>query len=139
MLCPAANHVPMLYHTTVTRVCMRRLHSNGQHWVPILDAAVKWAPGVGIWDEGASRGLFVRNPTTGSSPPSGAGTPYLGQVSDRCLRSVTVCGEHHKTSQNAFQIDIGRCKYHSVLVSSHHPHPHHHTACAASHAAGAAE
>lgn len=45
-----------------------RLHSIGMHWVPILDAAVKRAPGYSLWDEGEAQGLFMRdgNPSPGA-------------------------------------------------------------------------
>ena len=63
------------WSTDFDRAAMRdfvgRLHASGRRWVPILDPAIRAAPGYAPFDDGVAAGVFVTDIT---------GAPYLGQM-----------------------------------------------------------
>jgi alpha-glucosidase (family GH31 glycosyl hydrolase) len=53
------------------RAFVDRLHANGQHWVPIHDAAISKQTGYKAYDEGSKAGVWIKDNN---------GQPYVGQV-----------------------------------------------------------
>jgi len=67
---------------------VRRLHGNGQRWIPITDAGVAIAEGYTAYEQGLAMDVFVKNHN---------GQPYVGQVrhlgAPKAITTVTSCTE----------------------------------------------
>jgi hypothetical protein len=59
------------YPVATMRAFVDKLHSQGQKWVPIHDAAVAKVPGYEAFDEGTKWDVWIKEPS---------GEPYVGQV-----------------------------------------------------------
>lgn len=67
---------PLRFPVTEMSAFVKELKSNGQHWVPIIDAGIAASSGYQVYEDGSRDGVWIQDHT---------GEPYVGQVGVRWL------------------------------------------------------